>query len=467
MNKKFEVFLDTAARDFILDVIDEAICIVDNDGIVHVWNEKSEKIYDVTKEELIGKQMDSVLKDTVIMKVLESGEDMENIYQSTRTGCSILVNAKIIYIDGEKVGALCVDKDLSEIDRLNRQVDKLKDKINYLEIQRKAEMNKNTMIAGNSIQMEDLMYKAAKVARTDTPLMILGESGVGKKALARRIHEMSQRKGPFVHVNCGAIPNEIFESEFFGSTDPRTGKNIPGLFEIVDQGTIFLGELTEMPLSMQSKLLNLLQKNEIVRASDGKHIKINVRIISGTNKNIENMTETGLFLEELYYSLNVIELTVPPLRERKSDIPLLADLFMKEMCGKYNLEIPKLDPEVVDILMQYSWKGNIRELQNIIEHVVVMSGGKTINTDMLPISIKESVKSYVRANLQVNDLAKSVGEFEKDIIENVMQKSNWNKSEAARMLNIPRTTLIYKIDLYGIKEKSEKKTKKTRKSKGV
>ena len=311
------------------------------------------------------------------------------------------------------------------------------------------------------------MYKAAKVARTDTPLMILGESGVGKKALARRIHEMSQRKGPFVHVNCGAIPNEIFESEFFGSTDPRTGKNIPGLFEIVDQGTIFLGEITEMPVSMQSKLLNLLQKNEIVRASDGKHIKINVRIISGTNKNIEKMTETGVFLEELYYSLNVIELTVPPLRERKSDIPLLADLFMKEMCEKYNLEIPKLDPEVVDILMQYSWKGNIRELQNIIEHVVVMSGGKTINTDMLPISIKESVKSYVRANLQVNDLAKSVGEFEKDIIENVMNKSSWNKSEAARMLNIPRTTLIYKIDLYGIKKKSEKKTKKTKKNQTV
>ncbi|WP_051188598.1 sigma-54-dependent Fis family transcriptional regulator [Proteocatella sphenisci] len=462
MNKKFEVFLDTAARDFILDVMDEAICIVDNDGIVHVWNEKSEKIYDVKKAELIGKKMDSVLKDTVIIKVLESGEDMENIYQSTRTGCSILVNAKIIYIDGEKVGALCVDKDLSEIDRLNIQVDKLKDKINYLEIQRKAEMNKSTMIAGNSIQMEELMYKAGKVAKTDTPLMILGESGVGKKALARRIHEMSQRKGPFVHVNCGAIPNEIFESEFFGSTDINTGKNRPGLFEIVDQGTIFLGEITDMPINMQAKLLNLMQKNEIVRASDGKHIKINTRIISGTNKNIEEMIEEGTFLEELYYSLNVIELIVASLRERKSDIPLLADLFMKEMCDKYNLEIPKLDSEVVDILMQYSWKGNIRELQNVIEHVVVMSGGKTITTDMLPISIKESVKTYMRANIQVNDLAKSVGEFERDIIENIMKKSDWNKSEAARMLNIPRTTLIYKIDLYGIKDKKERKTKKSK-----
>jgi len=460
MNKKFEVFLDTAARDFILDVMDEAICIVDNEGIVHVWNEKSEKIYDIKKSELIGKKMDSVLKETVIIKVLESGEDMENIYQSTRTGCSILVNAKIIYIDGEKVGALCVDKDLSEIDRLNRQVDKLKDKINYLEIQRKAELNKSTMIAGNSIQMEELMYKAAKVAKTDTPLMILGESGVGKKALARRIHEMSQRKGPFAHVNCGAIPNEIFESEFFGSTDIKTGKNRPGLFEIVDQGTIFLGEITDMPINMQSKLLNLMQKNEILRASDGKHIKVNTRIISGTNKNIEEMIEEGTFLEELYYSLNVIQLTVASLRERKSDIPLLADLFMKEMCEKYKLEVPKLDSEVVDILMQYSWKGNIRELQNVIEHVVVMSGGKTITTEMLPISIKESVKSYVRANIQVNDLAKSVGEFERDIIRNVMEKSDWNKSEAARMLNIPRTTLIYKIDLYDIKDKKDKKTKK-------
>lgn len=460
MNKKFEIFLDTAARDFILDVIDEAICIVDTDGTVHVWNEKSEKIYGVKKEDIIGRRMEAVLKDTVIMKVLESGVNMENIYQSTLTGCKTLVNAKLIYKDGEKVGALCVDKDLSEIDRLTKQVDNLKNKINFLQIQNQSSINAGTVVAGNSIQIEEVLYKASKVATTETTLMILGETGVGKKALARKIHEMSQRKGLFVPVNCGAIPNELFESEFFGSFDPNTNISLPGLFEVADQGTIFLGEITDMPLKMQSKLLNVLQNKEIVRVGEKEKIKINTRIISASNKNIEDIVESGGFLQDLYYRLNVIELIVPPLRERKSDITLLADLFLRKMSEKYKLEIPKLDPEVMDILTEYSWKGNIRELENVIEHIVVMSGGKTITTEILPYSIKESVKNFARRNIQVNDLAKSVGEFEKDIIEAVLESAKWNKSETARILNIPRTTLIYKVDLYNLEPKNSNKKKK-------
>lgn len=460
MNKKFEIFLDTAARDFILDVIDEAICIVDTDGIVHVWNEKSERIYGVKKEVIIGKRMDYVLKNTVIMKVLESGENMENIYQSTLTGCKTLVNAKIIYKEGEVVGALCVDKDLSEIDRLNKQVDNLKNKINYLKNQNNSQINSGTIVAGNSVQIEELLYKADKVAKTDANLLLIGESGVGKKALAKKIHEMSERSGIFVSVNCGAIPNELFETEFFGSVDPITHKIMPGLFEMADQGTLFLGEITDMPIKMQSKLLNVLQNKSIVRVGDKEIININTRIISATNKNIEDLVEQGLFLEDLYYRLNVIELIVAPLRERKTDIILLTDLFLKEMAEKYKLDIPTIDPEVMDIFMQYSWKGNIRELQNIIEHMVVMSGGKNITTDILPYSIKESVKSFTRANIQVNDLAKSVGEYEKEIIENVLENTKWNKSEAARILNIPRTTLLYKIELYDISIKGSGKKRK-------
>lgn len=460
MNKKFEIFLDTAARDFILDVIDEAICIVDTDGIVHVWNEKSERIYGVKKEVIIGKRMDYVLKNTVIMKVLESGENMENIYQSTLTGCKTLVNAKIIYKEGEVVGALCVDKDLSEIDRLNKQVDNLKNKINYLKNQNNSQINSGTIVAGNSVQIEELLYKADKVAKTDANLLLIGESGVGKKALAKKIHEMSERSGIFVSVNCGAIPNELFETEFFGSVDPITHKIMPGLFEMADQGTLFLGEITDMPIKMQSKLLNVLQNKSIVRVGDKEIININTRIISATNKNIEDLVEQGLFLEDLYYRLNVIELIVAPLRERKTDIILLTDLFLKEMAEKYKLDIPTIDPEVMDIFMQYSWKGNIRELQNIIEHMVVMSGGKNITTDILPYSIKESVKSFTRANIQVNDLAKSVGEYEKEIIETVLENTKWNKSEAARILNIPRTTLLYKIELYDISIKGSGKKRK-------
>lgn len=460
VNKEFEIFWDAAARDFILDVIDEAICIVDPDGTVHVWNEKSERIYGVKKEDIIGKKMDDVLKNTVIMKVLESGENMENIYQSTLTGCKTLVNAKIIYKEGEVLGALCVDKDLSEIDRLNKQVDNLKNKINYLKTQNNSQINSGTIVAGNSVQIEELLYKAGRVAKTDTTLMLFGESGVGKKALAKKIHEMSGRSGLFITVNCGAIPNELFETEFFGSVDPITNKVTPGFFEMADQGTIFLGEVTDMPLKMQSKLLNVLQNNSILRVGDKEPIEISTRIISASNKNVEDLVETGDFLEDLYYRLNVIELVVAPLRERKTDITLLTDLFLKEMAEKYKLDIPTIDTDVMDIFMQYSWKGNIRELQNIVEHMVVMSSGKTITAEMLPYSIKESVKGLMRANIQVSDLAKSVGEYEKEIIQTVLENTKWNKSEAARVLNIPRTTLIYKIELYGIDLKSINKKKR-------
>ncbi|MDO5062542.1 MAG: sigma 54-interacting transcriptional regulator [Peptostreptococcaceae bacterium] len=451
--KKDELLWDVATRDFILDDIDEAICVVDRNGIVTVWNKKAELIYDVPKDEIIGKAMDDVLPGTVIIDVLRSGEEQQNIYQATRTGCSTLVKAKFLYKDDEMIGVMCVDKDLSEIDELKEQVDTLKERIHYLEKQNMSDVS--SAMVGNSPQMEELMYKVSKVSKSDVNMLVLGESGVGKKALGKEIHRLSKRNGMFVNVNCGAVPSGLFEEEFFGIDE--NGEERAGLFELADGGTLYLGDIADLPLKMQSKLLNALQNRQVSRVGSKKKIKINARIISATNKDIKEMVDKGDFLEDLYYRLNVIELNIPPLRERGSDITLLADWFLKELSGKYHVDQPSISPRVMNTLLEYDWRGNLRELKNILEHMIVMSGGKEITMDMVPYAVKERASKFSRSYAQINDLAKTVGEYEKHIIEEVLENCNWNKSQAARTLNIPRTTLMYKIELYELGRKPKKR----------
>lgn len=440
-------------KDFILDDLDEAVCVVDEDGIVTVWNKKSELIYDMPKEEILGEYMDDVLEGTVVMDVLRTGIDQQNIYKATRTGCSILVKAKVIYKDGKKMGVMCVDKDLSEIDMLKNEVDKLYDRISYLQNEKNS--SPISIMMGNSSKIEDLIRKVHKVSKSDASILISGESGVGKKSLGREIHALSGRDGMFVDVNCGAIPLDMFDAEFFGVEDGEESK--AGLFELAEGGSLYFEEITEMSLKMQAKLINALQKQQLSRVGSKKSTPFHCRIISSTTKDIFEMVQKGEFLEELYYRLNVISLEIPALRERGSDITLLTDLFLEELAEKYSMKVPSISPKVRNILLEYDWKGNLRELKNILEHMILMCGGKEISEDMVPYSVKDNVSKFARSYAQVNDLAKNVSEYEKHIIEEVLENTSWNKSQAARMLNIPRTTLMYKIQQYELEEKAVKK----------
>ncbi len=447
-----ELLWDIATRDFILDDIDEAICVIDKDGVVAVWNKKSELIYDLQKEDIVGKKMDDVLPDTVIVDVLKTQVEKQNIYKSTRTGCSILVRAKILYKDGEMIGVMCVDKDLSEIDSLNEQVNRLKEHINYLENQTITD-SASPMI-GSSPKIAELMFKGAKVSRSDANILLLGESGVGKKAFAREIHSQSKREGMFVDVNCGAILTDLFEEEFFGIESGGDEKK--GLFELADGGTLYLSDVADMPIKMQSKMLNALQNMYAYRVGSKRKIRINTRIISATNRNIKELVEEGEFLEELYYRLNVIELKIPPLRERGSDITMLSDYFLKSLAEKYKVPQPSIAPRVMNILLEYDWRGNLRELKNILEHMILMSGGKEITPEMVPYAVKERAAKLSKTYSEINDLARNVGEYEKRVIEEALESCAWNKSQTARLLNIPRTTLMYKIEQYGIEKPKTK-----------
>ena len=293
--------------------------------------------------------------------------------------------------------------------------------------------------------------------KTNSSILILGESGTGKEVFARAIHSYSEKKGQFIPVNCNAIPREPFESEFFGyEAGAFTGardKGKMGLFELAHDGTLFLDEIADLPRTMQAKLLRLLQEKEIRRVGGSKTIKINTRIISATNKDLEEMVREEKFREDLYYRLNVIEINIPPLRERKEDIAILTHSILEEICNNNNKKILKLDNEVIRAFQSYKWKGNIRELRNTIENIVVLSEKQSITTDDIPSYILESSNLDQDDTDYPLDLSRARRDIEIKHILKALKVSDGNKSTAAKLLNIPRSTLYYKMDLYNIEDK--------------
>ena len=282
-----------------------------------------------------------------------------------------------------------------------------------------------------------------------------GESGTGKEEFARAIHFYSGLSGNFVPVNCSAIPQELFESEFFGYTRGaftgarKEGKN--GFFELANEGTLFLDEIGDLPLSMQGKLLRVLQDKKIKKVGGEKYIPLNVRIISATNRDLSELIEKELFREDLFYRINVIEIKLPTLRERKEDIVLLVDLFLKEFCKDNNKPIPIIASNVMEILVEYEWKGNIRELKNVVEHMAIMCNDNVIELKHLPKYILNSdFGDIYNYNIEAFDLNQAMVDFELNIIKKALENSKGNKKAAAELLNIPRTTLHSKLKKYGI-----------------
>ncbi|NLC11409.1 MAG: sigma 54-interacting transcriptional regulator, partial [Firmicutes bacterium] len=266
----------------------------------------------------------------------------------------------------------------------------------------------------------------------------------------------SGRKGPFVAINCSAIPEHLFESEMFGYVAGAfTGalrKGKMGKFEMADRGTLFLDEIGDMPAQMQAKLLRVLQEQKIYRVGSEKAIDIDVRVISASNKDLENMVKEGQFREDLYYRLNVVKIELPPLRERKEDIPLLVECFVQEFCQKNKLTPPRITPDIIALLMNYEWKGNVRELRNTVEHLVIFSQAGKIDINSIPDYIREQLQKRNKRMEELFELKACVAKAEQQTIARVMQMVKGNKSRAAKILNIPRSTLYYKLNYYNMKE---------------
>ncbi len=334
-------------------------------------------------------------------------------------------------------------------------------KLENIELKKEVERYKALIfpdIIGKDEKFLRALQTAKTVAKSDVNVLITGESGTGKELIANAIHKMSKRAGgPFVAVNIGAIPEDLVESELFGHVKGSfTGayKNKIGLFEQAHEGTIFLDEIAEASPRIQVKLLRVLQEGEFFPVGSEKMKKVDVRVIAATNKNLEELMRKGEFREDLYYRLNVVRINLPPLRERKSDIPLLVNYFLKRMELKYGMGSKTITSRVLNIFMQYDWPGNVRELENTIESMYIMSPGDVIDVDVLPDNIRDKAGIATFSEEEIENLTKetiiTLDELEKRYILKALDVFKWNKKRAAEALGIDTSTLYRKLKSYGI-----------------
>lgn len=400
-------------------------------------NEVSIVISDVKLPDVNGV---ALVKD---IKAIKSYVEIINLtaYGTIADGVLAIKNGAFDYLvkgdDNEKIIPLlykAMDKS-----NLQRRVSDLENKI--------AKKHSFETIIGQSKTLKDATELAKKVSKTDTTVLLLGETGTGKEVFAQSIHYESPRATkPFVALNCSGFSPDLLESELFGyKAGAFTGanKDKKGLLEEANGGTLLLDEIGEMNLDLQAKLLRVLESQTFIKVGDTQTQQVNVRILAATNKDLKADALSGKFRSDLYYRLSVFTITLPPLRERKADIPALATYYLKEFADKVNRTAPKMDDKILSILSGHSWKGNIRELKNIIERLVILSDGEVLSATALPPEFFEFTPLENDYNLQ---------QIEKQHIQKVLIHTKGNKTETSRLLGIGLTTLYRKIEEYQIKE---------------
>jgi len=318
-------------------------------------------------------------------------------------------------------------------------------------------------IIGQSSKMKEVFHLVENVADSDSTIIINGETGTGKGLVARAIHKESHRKRkPFVQINCGAIPENLLESELFGhvrgaftgATSPKQGK-----FEVANGGTIFLDEIGDMSPNLQVKLLRVLEEKEFEQVGGCKTIKVDVRVIAATHRDLEEEVQKGNFREDLFYRLYVIPISLPSLRDRKSDIPVLITHFLNYFNKKNNKNVEGLSEEAMEIIMNHSWKGNVRELKNMVEGLVVLKGESKISLKDLPKKLTHKNASISLPQVDISQegicLSSAVSEFEKSLIIQCLEQTKWVKKQAAKLLQVNRTTLVEKIKRHQLQQVSQ------------
>ena len=309
-------------------------------------------------------------------------------------------------------------------------------------------------IIGDSPAMRAVLNVVGRVSRSDATVLITGESGTGKEIVAKGIHFSGKRKDkPFIPINCAAIPASLIEAELFGyRRGSFTGAiaDTKGKFETADGGTLFLDEISQMPLALQPKLLRVLQEQEIVRIGESNPRQIDVRIIAATNQNLEKMVEQGTFREDLSFRLAVVPVSIPPLRTRREDIPLLVNHFFIRAKDKHGFENLKIGREVVNVLSNYLFPGNVRELENLIERMVVLSDGENLTHLDIPEYISKPLQIFGRVKFELPAENISLDEVEREIIRYALEMHNGNQSRTARYLSITRSALIFRMEKHGL-----------------
>ena len=341
-------------------------------------------------------------------------------------------------------------KKAEERESLRREVTRLREEVS---IERRYRQ-----IVAKAPAMTKALEVAAKVAKHPSPVMITGESGTGKELVARLIHDESDRaRGAFVPVNCGAIPENLLESELFGYVKGAfTGadREKPGLFEVASGGTLLLDEIGDMPATLQVKLLRVLQESEIRRLGDTRTRSVDVRVVASTNKDLEEEVRMGAFRRDLFYRIAVVPIHLPPLRQRRDEIPLLTHYFIEQYNKKLKLDVKGIDPEAMRLLLEYSWPGNVRELENTVERAMVLADSPKLYASDLPAHVSSPVAALDSPGLPDDELSvkKHSSVLEKRLIKQALERTGGNKTRAADLLELSSRALLYKIREYGLDE---------------
>jgi len=448
---------------YVLESIEEGIVVVDKQGIITMMNPAYYAVLDKKQyeDEVIGKHVTEVIPNTRLHKVVKDGKGELNVIQKMN-GYNCIVSRIPIIKNHEIICAVghVVFKDIKDLKRLANKISQLQYELEYYKQKlRKTLGGKYTFedIIGKNENISGVKNIALKTAKGGSTVLILGESGTGKELFAHAIHNASSRcQGPFIKVNCAAIPENLLESELFGyeegafSGARKGGK--PGKMELANGGTLFLDEVGDMPLGMQVKLLRVLQEREIERIGGTRTIKLDVRVITATNKDLEALATSGQFRQDLYYRLNIVSLQIPPLRERPDDIPLLCDVLLRKISQKLERFVDSISLEAMKVLKAHCWPGNVRELENILERSVnIMDDGLCILPEHLSPILKKVLKpQQLDPEVAKVELVEIRHDAEKNAILKALEDTSGNKSKAALLLNVNRSVFYEKMKKYGI-----------------
>jgi PAS domain S-box-containing protein len=468
--------LDTSVHQFLLDKLQETDDVifeglienphtgyltVDCNGMITLINKTMAKALNLKTSEVVGKYISDVIPNSKLPEILATGRTDRNDIWTLSSGRDILVDRMPIIKDGKIIGAMVhsVIMDMAEVKHL---IQRFQDTQQELNIYKDAVCSiyrarwRFDHLIGQSLIFQNIVSMAKQFSQTSSTLLITGESGTGKELFAQAIHNASPRSsGPFIRINCAALPENLLESELFGYAEgaftgaKKGGK--PGKFELANGGTIFLDEIGDMPMSMQTKLLTVLQERVIERVGGTTPIQINARIIAATNKDLEAMVRNHQFRDDLYYRLNVVQLKLPPLRRRMDDLPMLTEDLMKKLNHKLQTSVDNISNEAMQLLQSYSWPGNIRELENLLERAInlaQMNSRSTIEAIDFPSLYDSTPMQIPTLSEGSKTLPERIDDLEKQLIIQALEKTNGNKTQAAKLLGIHSSALYRKLTKY-------------------
>ena len=451
--------------ELVFDTAYEGLTVVDEKGVIQLFNQAYSRYVGVPREKAIGHHAEEIIDNTRLPVVLKTGVP-ERSQAHRLQGQNLVVHRIPIWRDNEVVGAagILVYEGVSEIYQVIQQMEQLEGKRSLSKIKLASpNFNPNNQmnfenILGKSPIISETKKMARKAARSKATILLTGESGVGKEQFAKAIHYASEaHKGDFVSVNCAAIPDGLLESELFGyAKGAYTGADVngkQGKFELAHGGTLFLDEIGDMPLLMQAKILRVLQERKVERVGGNLQIPVDFRLITATNKDLKQMVAVGEFREDLYYRLYVIPIKIPPLRERKEDIPIISSHRLQQLSETYGGKLKTIDQRILQMMNQFNWPGNVRELMNVLERLFVLSDSDHITTEDLPeifLSELQNSQALVEKIQRKNNTLEDEIRNERESIELTLEQVKGNKTEAAKLLGISRATLYNKLSRLAI-----------------